>query len=209
MKKDKNMRFKMILTLGLLLTPLMAQASLGWFLLGTVVGSSTSKKTPEIKQDEFSKTVDMIERQIPDRYSDISFRPKDDFEVSEPEKLRKYFANMGYLVSVDENNVVFDFTKEYNKFKLEQNHSREVWNTSKHYCILIFKILLGLALVVSLVRTLMTSTTFTLDILMRLGPKNKWFQLLDHKGRLTQLYKEKQDNKPQWHIIPSPKEKKL
>lgn len=100
-----------IILIFLLLVSSVSHAQLEWFLLGSLLTEKSSRTT--VIRDEFSENVSQIRSKIP--FSDSQFSPKQNysFKVSNPQKIANFFKNEGYLVSLEKNEVFFNFEKQY------------------------------------------------------------------------------------------------
>ena len=118
MKHLSNLIFLMILV------PSVSQASIGWFLFGALVGSSSKSTQPSQPIDPIEQQIRHIENSIPRVEEKEHYLTTQSFYVPEPE-VAKYFLTQGYKATYYNQTLSFDFSDKYANYLESSRPARE------------------------------------------------------------------------------------
>lgn len=172
-----------------------AQANLGWFLGGYLLGGSGKRVEVEVK-DELYLTIEQIKKDIPPVYSSISHRPSFEYNVDKSlrEKIISYFSNEGYNVSIVGRNIVFNFEAQYlnyMNYQTEKARSLKSAEEAMGSFMTFAKILFIIVFAILFIASLFKSFNMVFGFILNLGPRSMIFKSLDYRGYLTKKYQER------------------
>lgn len=126
------------------------------FITGVAVGSLLGSTTV-VNQDEFSKQVAVMERQLPYSANAESMFAEQVFFVDSKDsaKYEAYFKNKGFKVKVYENQIIFDFKSNHERYLKSRAEWQEKRKKAKPY-FNTFLWIVGIIFVVTVITKIIT-----------------------------------------------------
>ena len=105
------------------------------FTTGLIVGSLFSSSHTEIKKDEFSTQVAVMNRRLPLTSSSYSLTTEEKFYVNPEDgfKYQSYFANKGFKTSLNKNELIIDLKSNYLAGQKAEAEREARWQEQKPF----------------------------------------------------------------------------